>query len=174
MMQAMGFVMPTQATFGRDGAMFESLLGFVAQLSLGLWLVVTLTVVVRFVGIRFYRRAARRALVGRGMPSAPVPKDSMPDAPVAQPGPSTAALPVVSAAGPPAPGHDIALESASTPIAPAVPVTPVVQSGRQGAEDLVGLPAARAAAERSVIAHRRQQRSASAQLPVLASNSTER
>lgn len=55
------FAVPGEATFGRDGAMFESLLGFVAQLSLVLWIVVTLTLVIRFVGIRFYRRAARRA-----------------------------------------------------------------------------------------------------------------
>lgn len=45
-----------EATFGRDGAMFESLLGFVAQLSLVLWGVVMLTAVIRFVGIRIYRR----------------------------------------------------------------------------------------------------------------------
>lgn len=59
---AVAAAVPGQATFGRDGAMFESLLDFVAQLSLVLWSVVTLTVVIRFVGIRFYRRAARRAL----------------------------------------------------------------------------------------------------------------
>ncbi|MBT2567256.1 hypothetical protein J7I84_12255 [Arthrobacter sp. ISL-85] len=56
------FAVPAAATFGRDGAMFESLLSFVAQMSLVLWSVVTLTAVIRFVGIRFYRRAARRAL----------------------------------------------------------------------------------------------------------------
>lgn len=44
-----------QGTFGRDGAMFESLLGFVAQLSVVLWSLVILTAVVRFVGIRAYR-----------------------------------------------------------------------------------------------------------------------
>lgn len=54
--------MPAQATFGRDGAMFEGLLDFVAQLSVGLWGVVILTVVMRFVGIWMYRHgAARRA-----------------------------------------------------------------------------------------------------------------
>ena len=62
MMHLGNLAVPAQATFGRDGAMFESLLGFVAQLSLVLWIVVTFTVVVRFVGTRFYRRAARRAL----------------------------------------------------------------------------------------------------------------
>ena len=50
-----------QATFGRDGAMFEGLLGFVAQLSLVLWGLVTFTAVIRFVGIRIYRRGAARA-----------------------------------------------------------------------------------------------------------------
>ncbi|HEY1158391.1 MAG TPA: hypothetical protein VGE95_19170 [Arthrobacter sp.] len=64
---------PAQATFGRDGAMFESLLGFVAQLSLVLWSVVTLTVVIRFIGIRFYRRAARRALARIAAAAAPAP-----------------------------------------------------------------------------------------------------
>jgi hypothetical protein len=50
-----------QATFGRDSAMFEGLLGFVAQLSLVLWGLVILTVVIRFVGIWIYRRGAARA-----------------------------------------------------------------------------------------------------------------
>lgn len=51
-----------QSTFGRDGAMFEGLLGFVSQLSVGLWGLVILTVVMRFVGVWMYRRgAARRA-----------------------------------------------------------------------------------------------------------------
>ncbi|MFP5312042.1 MAG: hypothetical protein ACLGH7_06480 [Actinomycetes bacterium] len=51
--------------------MFESLLGFVAQLSLVLWIVVTFTVVVRFVGIRFYRRAGRKAAQKLALPAAP-------------------------------------------------------------------------------------------------------
>src|SRR3954468_21929648 len=37
-------------SFGRDGAMFQSLLEFVAQLSLVLWSVVIITVLIRFVG----------------------------------------------------------------------------------------------------------------------------
>ncbi|ACL40762.1 hypothetical protein Achl_2797 [Pseudarthrobacter chlorophenolicus A6] len=57
------FAVPAQATFGRDGAMFEGLLDFVAQLSLVLWGLVVLTVVIRFVGVGLYRRGAtRRAL----------------------------------------------------------------------------------------------------------------
>lgn len=51
---------PTETTFGRDGALFEALLGFVAQMSLVLWALVIVTVLFRFVGIRVYRRAARR------------------------------------------------------------------------------------------------------------------
>lgn len=51
----------SQENFGRDGAMFESLLGFVAELSIVLWSLVILTVVLRFVGIRLYRRGARAA-----------------------------------------------------------------------------------------------------------------
>ena len=52
--------MAEQSTFGRDGAMFEGLLGFVAQLSIALWSLVILTTVIRFVGMRIYRRAAAR------------------------------------------------------------------------------------------------------------------
>ena len=66
--------MAAPATFGRDGAMFESLLGFVAQLSWVLWGLVVLTAVIRFFGIRIYRRgAARTAPVATGASSAAVP-----------------------------------------------------------------------------------------------------
>lgn len=68
-----------QSTFGRDGAMFEGLLGFVAQLSLGLWSLVILTAIVRFVGMRIYRHsAARQPLVeieSEPTQSTPVPAD---------------------------------------------------------------------------------------------------
>jgi type IV secretory pathway TrbD component len=61
------------AVFGRDGAMFESLLGFVSQLSVALWGLVILTLVIRFVGIWMYRRgAARTARVQTVVPNAPV------------------------------------------------------------------------------------------------------
>lgn len=74
MTQVESVAVTAQATFGRDSAMFESLLGFVAQLSVVLWSLVTLTVVIRFVGIRIYRRgAARTALVETVAPSAAVP-----------------------------------------------------------------------------------------------------
>jgi hypothetical protein len=61
MTQIESVALTAQSTFGRDGAMFESLLGFVAQLSVVLWILVTLTAVIRFVGIRIYRRGAARA-----------------------------------------------------------------------------------------------------------------
>jgi hypothetical protein len=45
-------------TFGRDGAQFEDLLGFMAVLSLALWAVVILTAVVRFVACHVVYRAS--------------------------------------------------------------------------------------------------------------------
>jgi hypothetical protein len=48
-----------QVTFGRDGAMFDSFVGFIAQLSLVLWVLVVLTMIVRFVGIWIYRDTTR-------------------------------------------------------------------------------------------------------------------
>jgi hypothetical protein len=82
-----------QATFGRDGAMFESLLGFVAQLSVVLWGLVIFTAVIRFVGIRIYRRGAgRTALVETVAPSAAVPSAAVPTAAV-----PTTAVPTTTA-----------------------------------------------------------------------------
>ena len=52
-------------TFGRDSAMFESLLRFMAQLSLALWAVVVVTLVIRFVAVRLYRRDVPRSAVRR-------------------------------------------------------------------------------------------------------------
>lgn len=62
-----------EPTFGRDGAMFEGFLDFVAQLSLMLWSMVVLTVIIRFVGIRIYRRSAPKALVETVSPGPAVP-----------------------------------------------------------------------------------------------------
>ena len=78
------FAVTAQSSFGRDGAMFEGLLGFVAQLSVALWGLVVLTAVLRFVGIRIYRHAAaRKALVtSEAAPTADVPAVT---APVAAP-----------------------------------------------------------------------------------------
>lgn len=107
---------PVQATFGRDGAMFESLLSFVARMSLVLWGLVTLTLVIRFVGIRFYRRAARRAL--------------------ARVAAAAASLPGV--AGPGIIGSTVGLTASATPVAapaevpvaaPVIAVVPVASTG---------------------------------------------
>ncbi|MDN3935102.1 hypothetical protein QWJ39_02090 [Arthrobacter sp. YD4] len=73
---------PVETTFGRDGALFEALLGFVAQMSLVLWALVIFTVLIRFVGIRVYRRAARRGAARQAAVVAPVdsPADLLPPA----------------------------------------------------------------------------------------------
>lgn len=66
-----------QATFGRNGAMFESLLSFVAQLSMALWVLVLVTIIIRFVGVRIYRRdVVRAALADTAASSAPAPATS--------------------------------------------------------------------------------------------------
>ncbi|MDN4645940.1 hypothetical protein [Arthrobacter sp. PsM3] len=68
-----------QATFGRDGAMFEGLLGFVGQLSVVLWGLVVVTAIIRFVGIRIYRRgAASTRLVETEASRAAMPTTAMP------------------------------------------------------------------------------------------------
>lgn len=70
-----------QMTFGRDGAMFAGLLGFVGQLSVGVWGLVILTAVMRFVGIRIYGRgAARTGRVETVAPSAALPASAEPKA----------------------------------------------------------------------------------------------
>ena len=48
-------------TSGLDGQIFGSLLDFVALLSMVLWSLVILTAVIRFVGIRIFKRAASRS-----------------------------------------------------------------------------------------------------------------
>jgi hypothetical protein len=74
-----------QATFGRDGAMFEGLLGFVAQLSVVLWSLVILTAAIRFVGMRIYRRgAARTAVVETAHLTAAMPTSATGTAPTPQ------------------------------------------------------------------------------------------
>ncbi|MEV8039459.1 hypothetical protein [Arthrobacter sp. NPDC080082] len=73
---------PAETTFGRDGALFEALLAFVAQMSLVLWALVIFTVLIRFVGIRVYRRAARHGATRQAAVVAPVdsPADLLPPA----------------------------------------------------------------------------------------------
>ena len=107
---------PAQATFGRDGAMFESLLSFVARMSLVLWGLVTLTLVIRFVGIRFYRRAARRALARVAAAAASLPGVAGPGRIGSTVGPTASVTPVVA--------------PAEVPVTvPAIAVVPVVATG---------------------------------------------
>jgi len=84
-----------QSTFGRDGAMFEGLLGFVAQLSVALWSLVILTAVIRFVGIRVYRHAAIRRAVAT---TEPAPEPVSAPAPEPEPAPAPAPHAVVTPA----------------------------------------------------------------------------
>lgn len=159
-------VVVTAQTFGRDGAMFESLLGFVAQLSLVLWGLVMLTAVIRFVGIRIYRRGvAVTAPVETVASSAAVPAaGQLTDAGLARLGPlgSTAAE------------ND----------AVRVPVGPVDVS-RTGAVKYTkfdevlqpaGAPTAVAASvklPRRAVRNRRAEHRSAANVPALASNSRE-
>jgi len=85
-----------QSTFGRDGAMFEGLLGFVAQLSVALWSLVILTAVIRFVGIRVYRHAAIRRAVATTEP-APEPVSAPAPEPAPAPAPHAVVTPAVAA-----------------------------------------------------------------------------
>lgn len=101
MTQIATLAVPAQTTFGRDGALFEALLGFVAQLSLVLWALVIFTVFLRFVGIRIYRRAAKRAAASQSAASGssmPAPVDAPIDViPPAVAAAIEAAQPAVSA-----------------------------------------------------------------------------
>ena len=111
---------PVQATFGRDGAMFESLLSFVARMSLVLWGLVTLTLVIRFVGIRFYRRAARRALARVAAAAASLPGVAGPGIIGSTGGLTASATPVVAPVVAPA----------EVPVAaPVIAVVPVASTG---------------------------------------------
>lgn len=68
-----------QVTFGRNAAMFDNLIGFVAELSLVLWTLVLFTLVIRFIGIHMYRRgAARMAFVSAVAPSETAPASATP------------------------------------------------------------------------------------------------
>jgi hypothetical protein len=162
-----------QATFGRDGAMFEGLLGFVAQLSLVLWSVVVFTVIVRFVGIRAYRHSAARAARAKAAaPSAAMPAITLSTS--AESTMSTGAVPVTAAMDlvPPAAGQ----------LTDAVEIIGVLKAdaGTNGTFDQVGQPAqAPAAAAVSLKAPRRVSRiwrsgpRSTAHVPALAANSTE-
>jgi hypothetical protein len=164
-----------QATFGRDGAMFEGLLGFVAQLSLVLWSVVVFTVIVRFVGIRMYRHSAARAARARtAAPSAALPAITLSTAvPVI-----TAVLDVVQ----PAASHPAAAQLAGGRSAGAAGLVDVLQTDAvtNGTFEEVLQPAlAPVAAASSLKAPRRMSRMwrsgprSAAHVPALATNSTE-
>lgn len=118
------FAVPAATTFGRDGAMFESLLAFVAQMSLVLWGLVTLTVVIRFIGIRFYRRAARRAMAkvaaaGTAVPAIAVASIDAPAAGTALPDAARTARAAGTAAA----------QSAAAAVMPAIAVVPAIAAG---------------------------------------------
>jgi len=102
--------------------MFESLLGFVAQLSLVLWSVVTLTVIIRFIGIRFYRRAARRALTritAAGASATATPEAAAAGASAAAPAVTAVVLPAIAVVPAIAAGMDL-LQPANIPLVDAV------------------------------------------------------
>lgn len=93
MMHIESAAVSAQVTFGRDGAMFEGLLGFVAKLSLVLWTLVLLTLVVRFVGIRIYRHgAARRGVVEPVAPSVATAPEAAAPAALLAPAPTVPAV----------------------------------------------------------------------------------
>ncbi|MFI7583243.1 hypothetical protein ACH9DO_05555 [Kocuria sp. M1N1S27] len=82
-----------QVTFGRDAAMFESLLSFVAQLSVVLWTLVLFTLVIRFVGIFMYRHGAARTAVVRAVaPNETVPATTTVFDEILQPAGASAAV----------------------------------------------------------------------------------
>ncbi|VXB72735.1 conserved hypothetical protein [Arthrobacter sp. 9AX] len=162
-----------QATFGRDGAMFEGLLGFVAQLSLVLWSVVVFTVIVRFVGIRIYRRSsARSARAKAAAAGAAVPAIALSTTPV--PAMSTSVLPITAA-------MDLVQPSGGG-LAGATELVDVLNAdaGMNGRFDELRQPAqAQAAVAASIKAPRRMSRiwrfgpRSAAHVPALAANSTE-
>ena len=124
---------PAAATFGRDGAMFESLLSFVAQMSLVLWGLVTLTVVIRFLGIRFYRRAARRALArmaaaGTAVPAIAVASIGAPVTAASRTAPADAAGTARTDAEPAATQAAAAVMPAAV-VRPAIAVVPAIAAG---------------------------------------------
>lgn len=163
-----------QATFGRDGAMLEGLLSFVAQLSLVLWSLVVFTVILRFVGIRLYRRSAVQAARAEATgTSAAVPAISLSSAAV--PTMSTTAVPVMAAMDvvPAAAGHLAGATELVDVLATDAGATCTFDEFRQPAQ-------ARAAAAASMKALRRVPRiwrsgpRSVPHVPALAANSTER
>lgn len=162
--------MPAQATFGRDTAMFEGLLDFVAQLSVGLWGLVILTVVFRFVGIWMYRRgAARRSRVAALAAAAAVVPTVVPSTTAAtatmDPLPATLAA---KEAVPASLAAKDAVHSVRTDVAP----NSAFDQGMQPAEQPAAVATSMKVPRRAFRHWRGEPRSA-ANLPALAANSTE-
>lgn len=162
---------PAQATFGRDTAMFEGLLDFVAQLSVGLWGLVILTVVFRFVGIWMYRRGAARrsrvaalaaaaAVVPAVVPSTTATMDPLPATMAAK-----EAVPATLAA-------KDAVHAVRTDVAPNAAFDAAFDQGMQPAEQPAAVATSMKVARRAFRHWRGEPRSA-ANLPALAANSTE-
>ena len=150
-----GVALSAQATFGRDGAMFESLLGFVAQLSVVLWGLVIFTVVIRFVGVWIYRRSAART------------------ARVAAAVASSAAVPTTAVA------TAAAVPTTAVATAAAVATTTAVQPAAAQLTDAgmvrLGLfrPTPSVKVQRRTLRNRRTEPRSAAHVPALAANSTE-
>lgn len=170
-----GVALIAQATFGRDSAMFEGLLGFVAQLSVGLWALVILTVVMRFVGVGMYRRGARRraaraALAETVAPIAAVPAAAVPSAVVPTAAVPTAVVPTTTAV------IDL-VQPAAVQLTAALQLTGSVTNATF--DELLRPASAPAAVASSMPVARlgsrnwRSEPRSAAQLPALASNSTE-
>ena len=121
------FAVPAATTFGRDGAMFESLLAFVAQMSLVLWGLVTLTVVIRFIGIRFYRRAARRAMAEVAAAGTAVPAIAV--ASIDAPAAATTGTALPDAARTARAAGAAAAQAAAAAVKPAIAVVPAIAAG---------------------------------------------
>lgn len=166
--------MPAQATFGRDTAMFEGLLDFVAQLSVGLWGLVILTVVFRFVGIWMYRRgAARRSRVAALAAAAAVVPTVVPSTTAAtatmDPLPATLAA---KEAVPASLAAKDAVHSVRTDVAPNSAFDAAFDQGMQPAEQPAAVATSMKVPRRAFRHWRGEPRSA-ANLPALAANSTE-
>ena len=74
-------------SFGQDAAMFNGLLGFMARVSLVLWAVVLITVVVRSIALRLYRRPLPRVVDVDGLLGSRAADEPVPAGPVAEEAP---------------------------------------------------------------------------------------
>ncbi|UTT68667.1 hypothetical protein NMQ03_15725 [Arthrobacter sp. DNA4] len=123
------FAVPAGTTFGRDGAMFEGLLAFVAQMSLVLWGMVTLTVVIRFIGIRFYRRAARRAMAKMAAAGTAVPAIAVASIDASAAAAAGTAVPDGQSPGTARAAGAAAAQAAAAAVMPAIAVVPAIAAG---------------------------------------------